>query len=103
MSLRPSIHIIGRRAYRSVHPLGMVVPEPPTQHQLRIKAWTAVATAAAMATLLLYDWDAATGHKNIFSGIRPAVRSALNRVYGVDPPAPVASKAQGSAGRDGPN
>ncbi len=52
--------------------------EPPTRIQLRIKTITAVVTGASLATLLLYDW----GDDNVFSGIRPAVKSVLNRLLG---------------------
>jgi hypothetical protein len=62
-------------------------PEPPpTRFQLRVKAWTAVATAAAVATCLLYDWDAVAGQETVFSAVRPAARAALNRLYGVGGP-----------------
>ena len=44
-------------------------------------AGTAVVTAAATATLLLYDWGA-QGQDNVFSSIRPAVRQALSFLYG---------------------
>lgn len=58
--------------------------ELPTPGQLRIKAATAVVTAISVGALLLYDW----GPDNVFSGIRPAVKSALNRIYGVQSPKP---------------
>jgi hypothetical protein len=62
----------------------MAVPEPPTQFQLRVKTWTAVATAGAFVACLLYDWDSAVGHKTVFSGVRPAIKRVMNKVYGVD-------------------
>ena len=63
--------------------------EGPTKVQLRIKAGTAVTTAAVCAALLLYDW----GPDNVFSGVRPAIKAVLNRVYGVRPPeSPEASR-----------
>ena len=52
--------------------------EPLTRTQLRIKAITAVVTGVSLASLLLYDW----GDGNVFSGVRPAVKSVLNRVLG---------------------
>ena len=52
--------------------------EPPTRTQLRIKAITALITGASLATLLLHDW----GDNNVFSGVRPAVKSVLNRLLG---------------------
>ena len=64
--------------------------EPPTRIQLRIKTITAVVTAASLAALLLYDW----GDDNVFSGIRPAVKSVLNRLLG--PSQKPDSKAQDS-------
>ena len=38
-------------------------------------------TAAATATLLLYDWGA-QGQDNVFSSIRPTLRRALSILYG---------------------
>ena len=58
--------------------------ERQTKAQLRIKAATPVITGLALAGLLLNDW----GEGNVFSGIRPAVRSALNKLYGTQPPPP---------------
>ena len=50
---------------------------------LKLKAFTAVATAALALGLILVDWEPATGGQpNVFSGVRPAVKSALNRFYG---------------------
>lgn len=59
-------------------------PEPPSKFQLRVKAGTAVITALTAAFLLLHDWDRASGHPTVFSGVRPAVKRALNRLYGVE-------------------
>lgn len=58
--------------------------EPPSRFQLQVKAWTVVATAATFAGLILYDWDKSTGYENIFSGIRPAIKSRVDKLYGVD-------------------
>ena len=58
-----------------------MIEEPPTRTQLRIKAITAVITGASLAALLLHDW----GDDNVFSGIRPAVKSVLNRLLGTSP------------------
>jgi hypothetical protein len=59
--------------------------EPVTPSQLRVKAVTAVVTAGALLALLLNDW----GEGNVFSPIRPALRGALNRAYGLpQPPQP---------------
>ena len=38
----------------------MPPPEVPEPYQLKVKAWTAVVTAATLAGLLLFDWDKAT-------------------------------------------
>ena len=59
------------------------LPEPPTPQQLKVKAWTAVATVIVTAACLLYDWDKSTGAPTVFSGVRPAVKRALNQLYGV--------------------
>lgn len=57
--------------------------EPPSPAHLRLKAGTAVATVALTVGLLLFDWDSATGgHETVFSSVRPAVKAALNRLYG---------------------
>ena len=58
-----------------------MLEEPPTPGQLRIKAATAVTTVFALGILLLHDW----GPNNVFSGIRPALKSYFNRIYGVTP------------------
>lgn len=55
--------------------------EPLTPFQSRLKAATLVITTAAGVALLLHDW----GPGNVFSDIRPAVKSVLNRAYGVQP------------------
>lgn len=69
--------------------------DPPDRFQLRVKAGTAVVTGVALATLLLFDWNRATaGHPTVFSGIRPAVKAALNRLYGVEPPQAQAQQQQ---------
>lgn len=60
------------------------LPEPPTPTQLKVKAWTAVLTVVVAASCLLHDWDKSTGTQNVFSAVRPAVKGALNRLYGVD-------------------
>ena len=46
---------------------------------------TAVVTGLVLVTALLYDWSGGTGKPHVFSPIRPAVKSALNRLYGVTP------------------
>ena len=56
--------------------------DPPTRSQLRVKALTVVVTAGALLTLVLHDW----GEGTVFSPIRPALRGALNRVYGLPQP-----------------
>jgi hypothetical protein len=60
-----------------------MVQESQTRVQLRIKAATPVITGLALVALLLHDW----GEGNVFSGIRPAVKSTLNQLYGAQPPA----------------
>ena len=59
-----------------------MVEEPQSRAQLRIKAATPVITGVALVALLLHDW----GEGNVFSGIRPALKSSLNRLYGTQPP-----------------
>ncbi len=59
-----------------------MVEEPPSPAHLRLKAGTAVVTVALTLGLLLFDWDAASGHQTVFSGVRPAVKAALNQLYG---------------------
>ena len=54
-----------------------MVNDPLTPRQSRLRAATLVITTAAGLTLLLQDW----GPGNAFSGIRPALKSVLNRVY----------------------
>lgn len=62
--------------------------EPPNPAHLRVKAGTAVVTVALAVGLLLFDWDSATGgHQTVFSSVRPAVKAALNRLYGREPSA----------------
>lgn len=55
------------------------------QARLRVKAVTAVVTTVTAASLILFDWDAASGQRTAFSSIRPTVKSCLNWVYGVEP------------------
>ncbi|KAK9807167.1 hypothetical protein WJX73_003072 [Symbiochloris irregularis] len=55
--------------------------EPLTPAQSRIKAATVLLTTVAGCALLLHDWGPGT----VFSGVRPAVKSVLNRVYGTQP------------------
>lgn len=47
-----------------------------------VKALTFVTCAYTLGACLLADWDALFGPNHVFSGIRPAVRSHLNKVYG---------------------
>ena len=74
----------------------MGVPEPPSAFQLRVKTWTAVVTAGALVSCLLHDWDGSAGHPTVFGGIRPAIKSVLNKVYGISDP----KKPEQPAGRD---
>ncbi|KAL4425597.1 hypothetical protein ABPG75_009613 [Micractinium tetrahymenae] len=71
-----------------------MVEEPPSPAHLRLKAGTAVATVALTVGLLLFDWDAASGHQTVFSGVRPAIKAALNRLYGRDSQAPTEQQQQ---------
>lgn len=48
-------------------------------NQRRVKAVTPIVTGALLAALLLHNW----GEGTVFSGIRPAVKSTLNRVFDV--------------------
>ena len=70
--------------------LRYMTKEPQTKVQLRIKAATPIVTGLALAALLLNDW----GEGNVFSGIRPAVRSALNRLYGTQSPPPDSKRSR---------
>jgi hypothetical protein len=56
-----------------------------TRYQRQVRAWTGIITIATFAGLLMYDWDTHVGHHNVFSGIRPKIKSVLNRLYGVEP------------------
>lgn len=88
-----------KRRAGSIAPQGPHDPKHlvPSRFQLRVKTGAAVSTAVALAALLLYDWDAAQGHKTVFSGIRPALRSVLDRAYGVQPSAEGAAPAAAAA------
>ena len=55
--------------------------EPLDRFQIRIRAATAVITAAVGASLLLQDW----GPGNVFSPIRPALKRYLTSVFRVQP------------------
>ena len=63
--------------------------EPLTPFQSRVKAGALIITTAAGLALLLHDWGPGT----VFSGIRPAVKSILNRAYGIQPQRSQASKS----------
>eukprot|EP00884_Botryococcus_braunii_P018347 jgi/Botrbrau1/5196/Bobra.0172s0064.1 len=56
-------------------------PELTVAHR-GIKVGTALLTAVVLTGLLLADW----GPNTIFSGIRPAVKARLNRLYGIENP-----------------
>ena len=58
-------------------------PEPLDRFQTRIRAATAVITAAVGCSLLFQDW----GPGNVFSPIRPAIKRYLSSVFGVQPAA----------------
>jgi hypothetical protein len=62
----------------NAHPTGL------SASRRTLRTWTFTLTALTAATLLIYDWDKSQGHVNAFSGIRPALRSAFNKVYGVE-------------------
>mmetsp|Transcript_52658 Transcript_52658/g.167375 ORF Transcript_52658/g.167375 Transcript_52658/m.167375 type:complete len:83 (+) Transcript_52658:49-297(+) len=67
----------------------MGLPDPvETKGQLRLKAFTLVLTVGIGASLLLMDWskEGNVGEKNVFSEFRPAVKSAISRLYSGDPP-----------------
>lgn len=55
-----------------------MVREHLAPSQLRIKVLAPLITGAAFAVLLLQDW----GEGTVFSGIRPALKSVLNRAIG---------------------
>ena len=56
-------------------------PEAATRVQRRLRAATAAATTLLVAALLLHDWGP---RATVLSPVRPAVRRALNAVYGVE-------------------
>ena len=56
-------------------------PEAATRVQRRLRAATAAATTVLVAALLLHDWGP---RATVLSPVRPAVRRALNAVYGVE-------------------
>ena len=57
---------------------------PVTTNHIRIKAWTAGVTTAALFVLLLSDWENTAGSNNVFSSVRPRLKGALNTLYGVE-------------------
>ncbi|KAI7844239.1 hypothetical protein COHA_002038 [Chlorella ohadii] len=57
-----------------------MIEEPPNPAHLKLKAATAVATVALAAGLLLFDWDAQTGHQTVFSSVRPTVKVLLTAI-----------------------
>ena len=61
----------------------MSVPEQPGGSKL--KAFTIVTTAAVGLTLLSFDWSTTSPGPTVFDNIRPALRSVINRFYGVQP------------------
>lgn len=54
-------------------------PEAATRVQRRLRAGTAAATTVLLVALALHDWGPGT----VLSPVRPAVKRALNAVYGV--------------------
>jgi hypothetical protein len=74
----------------------MSVPEPPSPFQLKVKTWTAIATGLTIVSLIIFDWDKATGHPTVFSGIRPAIKNQINRIYGVEKPSKTTPSGGGS-------
>lgn len=67
----------------AAHGCPVMVEEPPSPTQLRIKAGTVVVTAIAAVSLLLYDWDSVAKGPTVFTAVRPALKKVFNRVYGV--------------------
>ena len=59
-----------------------MVKESLSPSQLRVKVITPIITGAVLAVLLLQDW----GEGTVFSGVRPAVKSVLNRTFGAQQP-----------------
>ena len=82
--------------------MGMSVPEPPSPFQLKVKTWTAIATGLTIVSLIIFDWDKATGHPTVFSGIRPAIKHQINRIYGVEKPSNSSSSGQTPSGGSTP-
>ena len=61
----------------------MSVPEQPGGSKL--KAFTIVTTAVVSLTLVCFDWSKTSPGPTVFDNIRPALRSVVNRFYGVQP------------------
>jgi hypothetical protein len=51
--------------------------------QSRMKALTVVATVATLAGCLTADWEDRYGEHHVFSGVKPAIKSFFNDLYGV--------------------
>ncbi len=79
-------------AYAGIPSGQSMVQEPLSPSQLRIKLVTTVVTGAALAVLLLQDW----GEGTVFSGVRPAVKSVLNRALGAQKPSSSSAPASQS-------
>lgn len=63
------------------------VEDPPTKLQLRLKSLTILACVGVAAAGLLTDWEDVAGGPHFFSGVKPAVKSFFNSLYGAKPPA----------------
>jgi hypothetical protein len=81
----------------------MSVPEPPSPFQLKVKTWTAIATGLTIVSLIIFDWDKASGHPTVFSGIRPAIKNQINRIYGVEKVSSSSSSRQTPGGGNNKN
>ncbi len=59
----------------------MSVPEQPGGSKL--KAFTIFSTAVVSLTLVCFDWSKTSPGPTVFDNVRPALRSVINRIYGV--------------------
>jgi len=56
--------------------------EALSRYQRRVRTATAAVTVVVVLGTLLMDWTPVSGERHVFSEVKPAVRSALNRAFG---------------------
>jgi hypothetical protein len=71
--------------------------------QTGVRAFTFVACGYTLAACLAADWDHIFGPDHVFSGVRPALRSFFNGLYGTGSPdnAAVGPEAAGGGSANG--